>query len=219
MQGAFEDRIRLACLLSYVPEKYWGKSPSTEEYGELRFACDSMEVLKKNGIQPAGTASMAEFVAKWCADNNLFPGFFSKETILVPAPSSDSTRHCTRWIPKMLADALVSRGLGRVVVPCLKRVKSIRSAHLSMDRPTLKEQYDSMGVVGGFGNPSEILLVDDIVTTGTTFMGAYRRIAEKYPDASIRAFAAMRTRFAKCFREYIDPCCEVIIPHTKIKKL
>ncbi|MDA4132801.1 MAG: phosphoribosyltransferase, partial [Thaumarchaeota archaeon] len=39
----------------------------------------------------------------------------------------------------------------------------------------------------------ELLLVDDIVTRGATLLGAANRLAEAFPDARIRGFAAMRT--------------------------
>lgn len=42
-------------------------------------------------------------------------------------------------------------------------------------------------------DPESILLVDDLVTRGSTFLGAAYRIAESYPNARIKAFAAMRT--------------------------
>lgn len=44
-----------------------------------------------------------------------------------------------------------------------------------------------------FPEPDEILLVDDVITRGATLLGAANRLAEAYPKAHIRAFAAMRT--------------------------
>jgi hypoxanthine phosphoribosyltransferase len=40
--------------------------------------------------------------------------------------------------------------------------------------------------------PSNILLVDDIITRGATLLGAASRLAEAFPKAEIRAFAVMR---------------------------
>jgi phosphoribosylpyrophosphate synthetase len=39
----------------------------------------------------------------------------------------------------------------------------------------------------------EILLIDDIVTRGATFLGAANRLIDALPHAHIRAFAIMRT--------------------------
>jgi len=41
--------------------------------------------------------------------------------------------------------------------------------------------------------PAQILLVDDIITRGATALGAANKLAEAFPLAQIRAFAAMRT--------------------------
>jgi adenine/guanine phosphoribosyltransferase-like PRPP-binding protein len=40
--------------------------------------------------------------------------------------------------------------------------------------------------------PSNILLVDDIITRGATLLGAASRLAEVFPGAEIRAFAVIR---------------------------
>jgi phosphoribosylpyrophosphate synthetase len=40
--------------------------------------------------------------------------------------------------------------------------------------------------------PSNILLIDDIVTRGATLLGAASRLAEAFPKTKICAFAAMR---------------------------
>jgi phosphoribosylpyrophosphate synthetase len=45
--------------------------------------------------------------------------------------------------------------------------------------------------------PSNILLVDDIITRGATLLGAASRLAEAFPKAEIRAFAVMRAFQAK----------------------
>ena len=60
-------------------------------------------------------------------------------------------------------------------------------------RPTAYEQYRTMGVTSMLTEPKEILLVDDVVTRGATFLGAASRLAEACPRAHIKAFAAMRT--------------------------
>lgn len=48
-------------------------------------------------------------------------------------------------------------------------------------------------------------MVDDVITRGTTIAAAYMRMAEAYPNARIKAFAAMNTIFLDEFRKIIDP--------------
>lgn len=55
--------------------------------------------------------------------------------------------------------------------------------------------------------PQEILLVDDIVTRGTTMLGAASRLRDVFPGVHIRAFAAMRTITPPAtFNAIYDPC-------------
>lgn len=57
------------------------------------------------------------------------------------------------------------------------------------------EQFETIGVQRRITEPkpNEIVLVDDIVTRGATLLGAANRLAEAFPLARIRGFAAMRT--------------------------
>ncbi len=121
----------------------------------------------------------------------------------------------TLWVPNSIATALVGRGIGREVVPCLRRVKPLRKAAFSdpWDRPTPTEQFDTIGVEGRISEPlpNDIVLVDDIVTRGHTLLGAANRMAEAIPQARIRAFAAMRTMSTPSdFVAMYDPCSGTI---------
>nr|NIP61938.1 phosphoribosyltransferase [Nitrosopumilaceae archaeon]NIU01370.1 phosphoribosyltransferase [Nitrosopumilaceae archaeon]NIU87713.1 hypothetical protein [Nitrosopumilaceae archaeon]NIV66109.1 hypothetical protein [Nitrosopumilaceae archaeon]NIX61972.1 hypothetical protein [Nitrosopumilaceae archaeon] len=53
-------------------------------------------------------------------------------------------------------------------------------------------------------------LVDDVVTRGATIIGAANRLKDVFPDATIRAFVAVRTVGSK-FSRLIDPCKDTII--------
>jgi len=101
----------------------------------------------------------------------------------------------TLWVPDRIATALAKMGIGREVVACLVRTTALRKAAWtdSSERPKPREHVDTIGVQGRISSPDEILLVDDIVTRGATLLGAANRLAEAFPAARIRAFAAMRT--------------------------
>ena len=125
-----------------------------------------------------------------------FIHFFSPNTVLVPVPSSSLMQPGTLWIPDRIARSFVAVGVGRQVLACLARTKPLRKAAMSdaSSRPTPAEQYETMGVQGTVqGTPKELVLVDDIITRGATFLGAANRLAEAFPSAEIRGFAAMRT--------------------------
>ena len=189
--------IRFASLLSYVPERRWRDRPLTEEQRNVfKMGREYMLALKRDSNQPNGLLPICDSVAKWCADNKkLFSGFFSTKTILVPVPGSTLTRPDTLWVPKILADALVEYGLGGATATCLSRVKPIPKSATSRpeDRAAPIQHYETMGARRMLTEPKNILLVDDLVTRGSTFLGAAWRIAALYPNSRIKAFAAMRT--------------------------
>lgn len=190
------ESVRFASLLSYVPEYRWRHVGSVDErLDELRAGREYMISLKRGHTQPGGLLPIYDSIAKWCADLGLFPDFFSKGTTVVPVPSSLLTRPGTLWVPMLLAEALVGQGLGASVAACLHRTAPVpKSTHSRpKDRATPAQHYKSMRVRQMITEPESILLVDDLVTRGSTFLGAACRMAESYPNARIKAFAAMRT--------------------------
>lgn len=137
-----------------------------------------------------------------------FASYFDSQPVLVPTPNSSLTRPGTLWVPQRLAHALLRKGLGRAVEECLVRTKPLRKAATSLapDRPTAIQHYESMGVQKVIPEPTEILLVDDVVTRGATLLGAANRLADAFPGARIRGFAMMRTiSQAAEFVNVVDP--------------
>jgi hypothetical protein len=124
-----------------------------------------------------------------------FAHFFKVNPILVPVPNSTLMRPDALWVPRRLANALVLDGLGLAVAECLKRVLPLRKSATSSagDRPKAYQHYASLEVQKMLSESKEILLVDDIVTRGATILGAANKLIDVYPEAHIRAFAAMRT--------------------------
>ena len=59
--------------------------------------------------------------------------------------------------------------------------------------------------------PSEITLVDDVVTRGSTLLAAASLVKSVYPDSKIRTFAFSRTLgFVDDIERIIDPCEGII---------
>jgi hypothetical protein len=112
------------------------------------------------------------------------------------------------WVPDQLCGELHHRGLGAEVAPLLERTEPLPKAarSLSVDRPTAQRNYETLRARAGLRTPSEIFLVDDMVTAGATLLGSASRLAEVYPDVPIRAFAAARTvSVAAEFERTADP--------------
>ena len=183
------SRLDFAAFLSYTPRP---KSPDTMRSRDVMFA------LKKDGYVGDPPILMSELVAQAIHQNMAtlpFASFFQADTVLVPTPKSSLMKPDTLWVPERIATALVKVGLGREVVTCLVRANPVAKAAICMpsQRPTVGQHYESLAVQGRLSAPDEIVLVDDIITRGATLLGCANRLADSFPQARIRAFAAMRT--------------------------
>jgi hypothetical protein len=196
------SQLEFGALLTYAPH---GDSQ------ECRQSKNVMLALKNDGFVEDPPILMSELIAqtvKRKMSELPFASFFQPNTILIPTPKSSLMRPNTLWVPERIATALVRIGVGKDVASCLVRASPVRKAAFCApsDRPTAAEHYESMSVQGSLSHPSEILLVDDIVTRGATLLGAANRLADIFPQTRIRAFAAMRTISNPGeFRKVYDP--------------
>ena len=209
------ESIKFASLLSCVPKSRWRNLDPKRLSPELEAAYDYTIALKQDRIQPGGPLHIYDSVASWCVDYDLFRDFFSSTTVLVPVPGSSMTHPDTLWVAKLLSGALVKHGLGSSVCVCLSRRVSVAKSAFSkpQDRPTPARHCETMVVANMVAEPTDILLIDDVVTRGATFLGAACRIAQRYPNANIKAFAAMRTVGNRHeFMKVLDPRTGNITP-------
>lgn len=199
--------IEFGSLLTY--------SPRGTSDGELR-SKTTMRMLKGDEFVSDPPILMSDFIAGGIKNSTgrlPFARYFENNPILVPTPNSSLTRPGTLWVPQRLANALVRKGLGNTVSECLKRVIPLQKAATSFaaDRPKAFDHYTSMEVQKVLSEPSELLLIDDVVTRGATLLGAANKLADVFPNARIRAFAAMRTiSTPDDFRRILDPCDGII---------
>ena len=183
------SELQFGALLSYCPR---GDS------NDIQYSKNVMLWIKGDRFVGKPPILMSQWIAQTILNqkNKLpFFTFFQPDTILIPTPKSSLMQPDTLWVPERIATALVKIGLGKEVVSCLVRRKSVPTSASSSPskRPTPAVHYDSMIVQGRLSKPKEIVLVDDIITRGSTLLGAANRLADIFPEAHIRAFAAMRT--------------------------
>jgi hypothetical protein len=177
-------------LLSYSPK------PDTEIAKQSKTA---MNNLKNDVHLPRFNLTMTEYVAELVNNNKTtlpFTSIFEDDPILVPVPKSSLMRSDDLWVPQRLAIELSKRGCGGDIVECLFRRVPLRKSATSdpKDRPTAPQHFNSIGIQTNLiSNPTEILLVDDIITRGATTLGAANRLYMAFPNAKIRVFAAIRT--------------------------
>lgn len=130
---------------------------------------------------------------------------------LVPMPGSAPLLKKAVWCARTVCEELVKAGLGLEVFPCIQRVKPInKSAYCAphgIARPTPREHYDTMAVDDAKGlitPPDNIVLVDDVITKGSTLAGATARLLDAFPNATIRAFAVSHTE--RDMKQWVHPC-------------
>jgi adenine/guanine phosphoribosyltransferase-like PRPP-binding protein len=111
---------------------------------------------------------------------------------------------------------MLERGLGLVVAPWLRRVEAVPKSATSAprDRPRARRHYDSIVAEpqGAIDPPRRIVVVDDFVTRGATLLGACSRVAEVFPRADVRSFAAVRTMTDVEIVGMVDPVVGEIAP-------
>lgn len=160
------SEIEFGSLLTYSPR---GNSNAQSLSRTAR------TILKNDGFLKSGSNDilMSDYIADRISTNLRrlpFADYFNVNPILVPTPNSSLNRSGTLWVSQRLATALFRRGLGSRVAECLNRVTPLRKSATSLaaDRPKAREHYDSMEVTRMLDEPTEILLIDDIVTRGAT---------------------------------------------------
>jgi len=150
--------------------------------------------LVKSGVpEVAGIASM-----------------LSPRAVLVPVPKSSLFKEGSLWVPEQIATSFVRSGLGGRSARLLARTRAIAKAATSLStgrpRPTALDQLQTLSVQQELRSPVEIVLIDDVVTTGATLLGCANKLLESYPSIPIRGFAAMRAVSNPLeFKHTLDP--------------
>jgi len=98
------------------------------------------------------------------------------------------------WKARRICEALLTQGFGTDILPILERREPIRKSAGADERPDPPEHYNTIAVVEKLhAVTAPVVLVDDVITRGSTLMGAYWRLLETHPSADVRAFTVART--------------------------
>lgn len=197
------SEVEFGSLLTYAPR---GSSE------KAKGAKTTMTNLKNDIVLNSGILTSEYIVQVIKKEIKTFPfaDYFNSKTILVPTPKSSLRKPGTLWVPQRITDAMINNGLGKSSEECLERAIAVtRSSgqRVGENRPKALQHYESMKVKELLFEPEEIVLVDDVITRGSTVMGGVNRLAEAFPNAKIRAFAMMRVMSdPEDFVDVKDPC-------------
>jgi phosphoribosylpyrophosphate synthetase len=175
--------LTVASLLIYPPR---GRSGSDKARGFIRY-----------DIKQSRDQAIERTIKRLC---DILPGsvldqFFAIPRVLVPIPGHAPLRDGALWVPHDICHAMVAAGLAQTVVPCLKRHRlvarqSTRSS--SEERLTPSQHVESMALEGTLTLGGKIMIVDDVVTRGSTLIAAASLLLAQNPRLDITAFALAR---------------------------
>ena len=176
-------------------------------------------VRTSRGILPA-TEYLALRLAEEIKAGNApqLASFFSSDAALTPIPRHVSSARDNRrsedlaWPPFGLAQALARHGFGNSVHRLLVREHPLRKSAGAANRPSPHEHYESFVVSAqrSLRPPSRITLIDDVITRGSTLLGAAWRLLDTFPKAKIKAFAGVRTMSQGFGSEIVQPVAGTI---------
>lgn len=200
-----EATLKCASYLSYTPQ------PKSDVERESK---EAMRRVKGDLVWPGSDLKTTSYIAQSVANTavgDFVDIFMGGRAAMVPVPKSSLISKGDLWVPYNMAKALAKYDLGTNVVPCLKRDKAVQKAALSSSgkRPKVADHLKTIAVeaVAPF---DEVVLVDDVVTTGATLIGAAQSLRSVFPGVEITAFAAMRTESFGGFEKTKDPKVEII---------
>ncbi|GMV23643.1 MAG: hypothetical protein AMXMBFR57_35920 [Acidimicrobiia bacterium] len=135
---------------------------------------------------------------------------FAGSPLLVPIPGSGLTKANTVWSSRRVCQELVAVGLGDSVAEVVQRVVAVPKSAWTDQRPSFETHYRSLAVAPTFRPPSRLLVVDDVVTSGTTMMACAQKLADAFPGVPIAGFALSRTLSQGEPSAILDPRTELI---------
>jgi hypothetical protein len=162
----------------------------------------------KNG-RSGWLRTYAARVREQALENECLSDLFNPNAVLVPIPKCRQAPGPSVWVANKLAVAINATGLGQSVWAGLRRMVEVErsSSAWVWGRPTVQQHFQSFAVIPPVTIPTEIVLIDDVVTKGRTLLAAAFRLQQSFPQARIGAFALVRTLgLIPDVRRVFDPC-------------
>jgi len=145
-------------------------------------------------------------------DDDIREKFLPRNATLVPMPGHAPMKKplASHWPGRELCEQFVEAGLGAQWLPLLERLKAVpKSAFASKEERedlTAEVHYDSFSVSVDLAAGTTLVLVDDVVTRGTTMLAGIARLQAAYPQAAVRGFALIRTMSSELITAVKAPC-------------
>jgi hypothetical protein len=155
-----------------------------------------------------GEQATLERVAQRIDENlDAFPGLFGPDVGLVPMPRSSPIRQEDLWPSRLVCQALLARGLAGSIHECLLRTRGVAKAAVTPGPRRVRPHLDSLHLQLPIDLPPRLLIVDDVVTSGSTLYAAAWLFGD--PER-VRAFAVLRSIGGTEVESILDPCVGTI---------
>ncbi len=176
------SELSFASLLIYSPR---GKAPESRNSQRVCYGIKQGDPILLHRVAELTATSI-----------DSFPDFLGPSVTLVPVPrSAPLPATDASWPALSICKALVARGLGREILPLLRRTTSVPKSAFAApgQRPDPRTHLRSLAVDPLLYPPDHITLIDDVVTRGSTLLAGGSLIADTHPNVALRAFAVIRT--------------------------
>lgn len=179
------SEIPYGALLAYSPR------------GQAEVSRRSQDVCYRlKGGDPTTLQRAVQLLREHIATGGVLSPFFGPRVALVPTPRSAPLVQGALWPAEVICRAIADAGLAGSVVPCLRRTVAVQKSARAPrgERPQVSRHFESLAVQPMVGITERIVIVDDVITKGSTALAAASRLAEIYPDADMKVFALVRTK-------------------------
>jgi predicted amidophosphoribosyltransferase len=115
--------------------------------------------------------------------------------VMIPIPGSKS-RNDPDYDPRMLnvLQQVDSKKVRLTIWDIVQQTKSTQAFHTLPERPSPDEQETEYSLVDtGAQAPTEIFIIDDVITTGCHYVAVKNILARRYPNAKIYGLFLART--------------------------
>lgn len=205
------SEVQYGAFLAYSP-----KGPDTEPHRSSKILRTAMKEDKTYRGEPA-----IELAARRLREESpdALRELFPPGVVLVPAPGSAplprglaiplrGNEADFHWVPRRICEALVAEGVGGACAQLLSRITKVSrsSSARPADRPLPSIHLASLEILPQQVAAQDLLVVDDVVTRGSTLLACCSLLQSFYPKARVRGFALLRAVSNPAeFRAILDP--------------